>query len=283
MPKTACGYCAIVGIPNTGKSTLLNYILNVKISITSHKQQTTRHQIIGIKTQGLAQTIYIDTPGFNTRFDRAIQRETLQTLATADVICFMVDAKRWTQDDQTLLMRIKSCNLPTILVINKIDQLKDQKSLLPYIQTHAKAMDFAAVVPICARKGTHVAQLEKIIASFLPSGDFIYPKDHAATYLSDEFLSSEVIREKLMRQLHQEIPYQLNVEISSFIKESHLIRIEALIWIERSGQKGIVLGKGGERLKQIGTNARLALEKLFQCKVFLSLWVKVRDIDESTT
>ncbi len=278
--NTHCGYCAFISVPNTGKSTLLNAILGQKISITSHKPQTTRHRITGIKTTDTVQTIYVDTPGLHKQqrqcLNRSMNRAALYAIDMVDVIGFIVEAGRWRASDQAVLDRLHECTVPVILIVNKVDQLAQQAELIPWLDTYARKMDFAAVVPISALKNTNVSALEEVIAQHLPEEDFLYPREHKITYLSDTFLASELIREKLMRNLHQELPYHLTVEIETFQKKGTVLHISAVIWVERPGQKAIVIGKKGAQLKRVGQDARLAMERLFQSRVFLNVWVKVK-------
>ena len=276
---TRCGTIAIIGRPNVGKSTLLNKILGEKLSITSAKPQTTRHQILGIKTQENTQSIYLDTPGLHQqterRLSREMVREAINALANVDVIGFVIEAGRWSSEDEAILERLKQQAHPVILIVNKVDKIKDKTRLLPFLQSCYGKMPFLAVVPLSAQKGDNVAELEKIIAKQLPVAEFVYPADQF-TDRNQRFLAAEFIREKLMRALYKELPYWLTVVIEEFAEEAKLIKISAVILTERSGQKAIIIGKKGELLKKVGTEARLDMQRCFGKKVYLSLWVKVK-------
>jgi GTP-binding protein Era len=276
---TQCGYVAIIGRPNVGKSTLLNRILGKKISITSPKPQTTRNQILGIKTQDHIQTIYIDTPGVHESEERAMNRY-LNRLATsvivdADVVVFMIEAMQWHKEDDMVLDKLKQTKSPVILVINKVDTIKDKSQLLLFIDKIKTKMEFAAIVPLSARQTDDVVALEKLIANYLPEGPQLFPGDEI-TDKSVRFHVAELIREKLIQATEQEVPYSTVVEIEDYKETDKLDEISAIIWVEREGQKPIVIGKNGERLKRIGTLARKDIEKYLGRKVFLRLWVKVK-------
>ncbi|MFZ5843258.1 MAG: GTPase Era [Pseudomonadota bacterium] len=282
MPDSAesrCGHVAIVGRPNVGKSTLLNHLIGQKLSITSRRPQTTRHQVLGICTAGAVQTIYVDTPGIHKAATRAINRymnrAAVSVLDDVDVVIFVVDALKWTEDDALVLERLEKTQVPVILAVNKIDELADKAALLPHLQWLGQQRAFAEIVPISARGGHNVDTLARLVAACLPQRPHVFGPDEL-TDRTQRFLASELIREKVMRQLGDEIPYQLAVEIEQFREEPGLYRIHAAILVEKDGQKAIVIGRGGERLKNIGTQARLDMEKLFGCKVMLELWVKVR-------
>ena len=278
-----CGYVAIVGRPNVGKSTLLNALVGQKISIVSPKPQTTRHQILGIKTVDGAQAVFIDTPGLHKAERRAMNRY-MNRLASsvipdADVIIFMIEAGHFKEDDELVLDKLKETKAPVILVLNKVDLLKDKGRLLPFINELKEKFNFAEIVPLSAKKAKksdNVAELEEMIMKFLPKGPHFFPDDQI-TDKNERFQVAEIIREKLIRETEQELPYTTTVIIESFKTEEKLISISAIIWVEREGQKPIVIGKNGERLKKIGTQARKEIEKLLGNKVFLRLWVKVKD------
>lgn len=276
---TRCGFVAIVGRPNVGKSTLLNRFIEKKISITSRKPQTTRYQILGIKTSENLQIIYVDTPGVSSELTRPMNRYMNRVARTAlnevQVVLFVVDALRFNDNDAWVLSQIEHTTVPVILVINKIDRMTDRQALLPYIDQLSRKFNFYKFIPISAKTGDQVDNLEKEIIQLLPEGPFQFPAEQS-TDQDDQFMASEVIREKLMRQLGQEIPYAISVSILAFEKSPKIIRISAIIWIEKKGQKGIVIGKGGERLKKVGQNARLDLEKYYGQKVYLQLWVKLK-------
>lgn len=277
--NTRCGYIAIVGRPNVGKSTLLNKILGQKISITSKKPQTTRHQILGIKTQKDAQVVYVDTPGLHLKEHKAINRymnkAASDSLKHVDVVVFVVDRTRWTDEDQFVLDKVKFAKAPVILVVNKVDQTQSKNDLLPHIQVLSEKHTFTEIIPISATKGHNVPELEKLIDSFLPQNIHYFPEDQV-TDRSQRFLASELVREKIMRQLGEELPYSVTVEIEEFKQVKNILHISALILVERNGQKKIVIGDKGEQIKIIGRDARKDMESLFDSKVMLSLWVKVK-------
>lgn len=277
--ESRCGYIAIVGRPNVGKSTLLNCLIGQKISITTAKPQTTRNQILGIKTIDNSQAIFIDTPGIHKAEKRAMNRY-MNRLANsvmidADVVVFVVEALRWKDDDDVVLERLKQTNAPVILAINKVDLIKDKSKLLPFIETIEQKFKFAHIIPFSAKRTDNVEPLEKLIFSMLPEGPHLFP-DEQVTDRNERFQAAEIIREKLIQATEQEIPYSTTVEVESFKIENKVVHISAVIWVERDGQKAIVIGKNGEMLKKIGTKARKDLEKLFGQKVFLRLWVKVK-------
>jgi GTPase len=279
--KFKSGYVAIIGRPNVGKSTLINRVLGQKLCITSRRPQTTRHRILGIKTSPESQLIYVDTPGIHTDGKRAMNRYMNRAAAASiddvDVVLFVIEGLKWTDEDAKILKRIKSdARVPVILVLNKVDKLASKDELLPHISKLAAEYDFTNVVPISARKGVNVEELETEILKLIPEGELIFPEDQL-TDRSSRFLAAELVREKLFRHLGQELPYSITVEIEQFKQEDKLYRINAVIYVERSGQKNIVIGKKGELLKAVGKDARIEMEQLFDCKVFLQVWVKVRE------
>lgn len=275
-----CGYVAIVGRPNVGKSTLLNYILGMKLSITSRKPQTTRHQILGVKTIKNIQAIYVDTPGIHQRRGTAINkymnRAATSVLNDVDVVLFVVQAKKWTEEDQAILEKLKLVNCPVVLVVNKTDKLESKKELLPEIQQLSSYYDFTEIIPVSALNGSNVDVLQQKVSLLLPENDAIYPDDQV-TDRSMRFLASEIIREKLIRELGQELPYTSAVVIDKYDEDESIIRIHATIFVESAGQKAIIIGKKGSRLKSIGTKAREDISKMAESKVYLNLWVKVRE------
>jgi len=275
-----CGFIAIVGRPNVGKSTLMNRILGQKISITSRKPQTTRHQILGIKTDENIQAIYVDTPGLHLHAKKAINRYMNRAASTVlndvDVVVFVVDAARWTEEDDNVLVQLQREKTPVILVINKIDKLNNKDLLLPLIDTWGRRMEFAAVIPISAKSGDNLDKLEQTVSAYLPESGPLFPEEQV-TDRSERFLAAELIREKLMRRLSKELPYAVTVQIEKFSMENEVLHIDATIWVARKSQKGIVIGKSGEVLKEVGQKARIDMEKQFECKVFLNLWVKVME------
>ncbi|MFC1747262.1 GTPase Era [Pseudomonadota bacterium] len=274
-----CGYAAIVGRPNVGKSTLMNRILGQKVSITSRRPQTTRHRIHGIKTEEKFQAVYVDTPGLHKPGKKAMNRYLNQAAATAlqdvDVVVFVVAGTKWTSEDELVLQRLKNSGAPVILAVNQVDRVK-KEALLPHLSHLSGLMDFQAIIPVSAKTGESVDSLEKEVQKFLPLNSPLFPEDQV-TDRSMRFVAAEIVREKLTRQLGQELPYELTVEIESYEQEEGLVSIGALIWVERSGQKAIVIGKGGKGLKSIGEQARIDLENILDEKVFLQLWVKVKE------
>ena len=275
-----CGFVAIVGRPNVGKSTLLNHILGMKLSITSRKPQTTRHQILGVKTVDNTQTIYVDTPGIHQRRGSAINkymnRAATSVLNDVDVILFVVQANKWTEEDQAIVERFKTVSCPILLVVNKIDTLSSKKELLPIIEELSTHYDYAEILPVSALNGINVEMLEQKIAPLLPENEYIYPEDQV-TDRSMRFLASEIIREKLIRELGQELPYTSTVSIDKYDDAPDIVHIHATIYVESEGQKAIIIGKKGSRLKSIGTKSREDISKMIETKVYLNLWVKVRE------
>lgn len=279
MSATKSGYVAIVGRPNVGKSTLMNYILGQKLSITSRKPQTTRHQILGIKTENQIQTIYVDTPGLHQKQPKAINRfmnkSAMAAYKDVDVIVMLVEGLKWTQDDENVLDKLKQTKTPVILAVNKIDKLEDKQQLLPHLANLQARHEFAEIIPISATSGHNLEHLEEAAHKFLPESDYHYSED-ALTNRSSRFLAAELVREKIMRQLGDELPYAMTVEIEKFTDKPNIIEIHALIYVERDSQKSIVIGERGARLKQIGIEARKDMEVLFDKKVMLNTWVKTR-------
>ncbi len=274
-----CGYVAIVGRPNVGKSTLLNHILGQKLAITSRKPQTTRHTLLGIKTEGAVQAIYVDTPGMHKDNDKALNRYMNSSASAAlkdvDVVIFVVDRTRWTDEDQMVLDRVKFVDGPLLLVVNKIDRLEDKAELLPHLKWLEEQLPNAEIVPISAQHGQNLDTLEQLVAKHLPEGEHFFEEDQL-TDRSSRFLAAELVREKVMRQLGAEVPYQVTVEIEQFQQQGRVLHIHALILVERDGQKKIIIGDKGERIKRIGQDARRDMEELFGSKVMLNLWVKVK-------
>ena len=275
-----CGYVAIIGRPNVGKSTLLNYILGMKLSITSRKPQTTRHQILGVKTEANVQCIYVDTPGIHQRRGTAINkymnRAATSVLNDVDIILMVVQAGQWTEEDQLIIEKLRTTQCPVVLVVNKIDKLDDKKQLLPMIQDLSSQYDFSEIIPVAALNGVNVTILEEKLVPLLPENEHIYADDQV-TDRSMRFLASEIIREKLIRELGQELPYTSAVVIDKYEEDTDIVRIHATIFVESVGQKSIIIGKKGARLKSIGTNARKDISKMVGSKVYLNLWVKVRE------
>ncbi len=274
-----CGYVAIVGRPNVGKSTLLNHMLGQKISITSRKPQTTRNAVVGIKTEGDVQIIFVDTPGLHLGQQKAINRYMNRAATTAmkdvDVVVFVVDRFIWTEEDEAVAEKLQHINCPVILAVNKVDQIEDKETLLPHLQKLAEKLNIAEIVPMSALRNTNLDRLEQLIVERLPEGIHMYPEDQV-TDRSSRFMAAEIVREKITRQLGDELPYEMAVEIEEFKQEGNLLNISALILVERDGQKKILIGDKGARIKLIGTEARIDMEKLFELKIMLKLWVKVK-------
>ena len=277
--KTYCGYIAIVGRPNVGKSTLLNHLLRQKISITSRKPQTTRHRILGITSEGRHQCVFIDTPGFNTGVSKTLNRvmnETvLKVICDVDVVLFVVEKLNFNSGDARVLDLLTRVKVPIILVINKIDLIKVKNEFLPHIDKISKLFQFKEVVPISASTGYNLDTLSKLVSNLLPESPFLFPVDQI-TDRSLRFLAAELIREKIVRQLGEEVPYDTTVEIENFDNNEKILGIDGLILVDKPGQKKIIVGKGGGRLKKIGSVAREDMEKIFDKKIMLKLWVKVK-------
>ena len=278
--KTYCGFIAIVGRPNVGKSTLLNKILGQKISITSRKAQTTRHRIVGIHTEGAYQAIYVDTPGLHIEEKRAIKRLMNRAASSAigdvDLIIFVVEGTKWTEDDEMVLNKLRAAKAPVVLAINKIDNIKEKDELLPHITELSQKFDFVEILPISAQRGKNVHILQKIVRDSLREGVHHFPEEYV-TDRSQRFMASEIIREKLMRFTGEELPYSVTVEIEQFkVNERGVYEINGLILVEREGQKKMVIGAKGQKIKTIGIEARADMERLFDAQVHLELWVKVK-------
>jgi GTPase len=279
MTKTYCGYAAIIGRPSVGKSTLLNAILGQKISITARRPQTTRHKILGIKTTENMQTVYVDTPGFHRGIKRKLNRYMMNiirsVLADVDIVIFVVDGILWHEEDELILENIIKTATPVILAVNKVDRIKNKERLLPHLKNLSEKYDFVATIPMSAKTGTNVAELELAVAKLLPEKVFYFTEEQI-TDRSEGFLVTEIIREKLTRLLGQELPHELTVQIEQFAEQEDIVHISAVIYVERFGQKVIVIGDKGEKLKEVGTKARIDIERLLNKKVFLQLWVKVK-------
>lgn len=276
---TFCGYIALVGRPNVGKSTLLNNILGQKISITSRKPQTTRHSILGIDTHGDHQFVYVDTPGIHQGSKKAMNRLMNKTansvLRDVDVVVFLVDGTHWEDEDEYVLRNIIQSQTPCILAVNKVDKIEDKLQLLPWIETISKRHDFAAIIPLSAKTGLQVDSLQQKLQTFLPQGPHLFSDDQV-TDRPVKFLCSELLREKIFRRCGQEIPYATTVDIESWKDEGTLVRIHALILVDKESHKRIVIGDNGQKLKEMATSARLDMEHLLGKKVFLQCWCKVK-------
>jgi GTP-binding protein Era len=276
-----CGFVAIVGRPNVGKSTLLNRILGQKISITSRKPQTTRHRIMGVDTEGDYQAIYVDTPGLHIEEKRAINRlmnrAANSSLSDVNLVFFLVDGTHWTSDDEMVLTKLQKSNFPVVLCVNKVDNVQDRNDVMLHMMEMSKKMEFVDVVPISAKHGKNIDVLRKHVREHLPKATHHFPEEYV-TDRSQRFMASEIVREKLMRFTGEELPYSVTVEIERFDynPETDGFHINALILVERHGQKKMVIGKGGEKIKTIGREARLDMEELFGRKVYLETWVKVK-------
>ncbi len=276
------GFVAIIGRPNVGKSTLMNHLIGQKISITSRKPQTTRNRVLGIDTEGEYQVAYVDTPGLHRKEARAINhlmnRAAESALGDVDLVLFVVDPFVWNDDDEMAFARVRQAHnvgCPVVLILNKLDQVGDKQKLLPVIEKLSEKLDFSAVIPVSALKAVNLDAVKKVINEHMPEGEHLFDDD-SVTDRSQRFLAAEIIREKLMRQMGDELPYAATVEIEEFRDDNGLQRISACILVERDGQKKMVIGAGGSRIKKIGSEARIDMEKLFDAKVFLKLFVKVK-------
>lgn len=274
------GYIAIIGKPNVGKSTLMNALLGKKISITSNKPQTTRHRILGIKTTESSQMVFVDTPGLHQQYthemNRVMNRAARSALADVDVVLFVIEPMRWKADDAAVLKTLKAIALPVILVINKMDEIKNKLTLLPFMENMAKQMDFKNIIPISAKTGLQLDELEKTIDALLPHEGNLFPPEKF-TDRSDRFMATEFVREQLMRLLGDEVPYETAVTVEAMEETDDMIKISVIIWVSRDTQKSIVIGKNGAMLKQVGMQARKGLEFYFGKKVLLKTWVKVKE------
>jgi len=279
-PDTRCGLVALVGRPNVGKSTLLNFLLEQKLSITSRKPQTTRQQVLGVKTVGGDQMIFVDTPGLHRNepkaINKAMNRSATSAMSDVDLVLFLIDRGKWTEEDGWVLEKIESAKSPVALVINKMDLLDDPNTLLPELEALQSRANFAGVFPVSALRQKNLDVLESFVREQLPQGYHLFPEGQI-TNRTERFLAAELIREKIIRQLGDELPHTSAVEIEAFQNDERgVIHISAIIFVERDGQKRIVIGTGGSRLRSIGTEARRDMEKAFDQKVMLKLWVKVK-------
>lgn len=278
--KNHCGYIAIVGRPNVGKSTLLNAIVGKKISITSRKPQTTRHRILGIKTANNVQMIFVDTPGLHQHqkrtLNRVMNKNALAVFPQVDCILWLIDAANWTADDAMIYEKLQKNPVPFVIVLNKVDQLKSADAVIPLVATMAQKFPDAPIIPISAKKQFNLDRLEQLVADHLPERHFVCEANQI-TDKDGPFIAAEFIREKLIRTLSQELPYATIVSIEVFKKQKEILHVYAVIWVEKASQKGIVIGKNGETLKKIGQRARLLMEKYFEQKIFLRIWVKVKE------
>lgn len=280
MTDKRCGVIAIVGRPNVGKSTLLNHLLGQKLSITSRKPQTTRNQVLGVRTDGHLQFIFVDTPGLHLGQSKAINQAMNKAASSAlngvDLILFLCDRAKWTEEDEFVMSLIAQQSSPAALVVNKVDLIQDQSTLLPFIEGLSSRIEFDAVLPVSALRSRGLDELVKYLERHVPQGPHLFPEDQI-TDRSQRFLAAELVREKIIRQLGDELPYAAAVEIESFAEDDRgVLHIHALILVERDGQKKILIGESGDRLKSIGTSARKDMERAFDSKVMLKLWVKVK-------
>lgn len=274
-----CGFVAIIGRPNVGKSTLINAVMGRKVSIVTAKPQTTRHRILAVHTTNQQQIIFVDTPGLHRKAGRAMNRIMNRTaasaLADADLVLFVSDATRWTDEDDDVLERLKNCHSTVIALLNKVDKVNPKAKLLEGIASLSARLDFAEIVPISALKNDNLDHLMAMIPAFLPKSPPLFPED-MHTDRSDEFHIAEIIREKLTLMLHQELPYGLTVMVERLVREKSGLAINAVIWVERDSQKGMVVGKNGSVLKKVGRAARLEISEQHGQPVHLELWVKVK-------
>ncbi|MDO3384110.1 GTPase Era [Gilvimarinus algae] len=274
-----CGFVAIVGRPNVGKSTLLNHMLGQKVSITSRKPQTTRNNVTGIKTEGRDQIVFVDTPGLHKHEPRAINRYMNRAAGSAmkdvDLVIFVVDRLAWTEEDEMVARQLEQAGSPVILAVNKVDKIDDKNALLPHLQSLSARLGADEIIPLSALRGINLDRLQDIILNYLPEGPHFYDDDQF-TDRSARFMVAEIIREKITRQLGDELPHQMAVEIEEYKHDGKTLHIGALILVERDGQKRILIGNQGDRIKQIGQQARLDIEALLDGKVMLRLWVKVK-------
>ncbi|NVK12457.1 MAG: GTPase Era [Gammaproteobacteria bacterium] len=277
--QTRCGFIAIVGRPNVGKSTLLNRILGQKLAITSRKPQTTRHRMLGIHTEDQTQFVFVDTPGIHKSTGRALNdymnKEAVDSLRDVDAAIFVVDRMRWTDEDEHVFELLKKSKTPIILAINKVERLENKNEVFPYISELSNRHDFASIIPISALQGVQVDALLKAVEPHVPPSPMFFSEDQI-TDKSSRFLAAEIVREKITRQLGDELPYQMTVEIESFKDQGNVLDIHAVILVERDGQKRIVVGKQGSRIKLIGQEARKDMERLFDRKIMLHTFVKVK-------
>ena len=274
-----CGFVTVAGRPNVGKSTLVNRLVGRKLSITSSRPQTTRHRILGIATSHTSQIVFVDTPGIHRGRTRALNRYmnrvATRALVGVDLVVMVIEAWGWMPDDDHILERITAETVPVVLVLNKIDRIKAREALLPVLEDTARRHDFAAAVPVCARTGESLDRLHSVVESLMPTASPVFPQEQL-TDRSEAFLAAEIVREKLIRRVGQELPHRLTVEIERFVEQKRRTLINVLVWVERRQHKAIVIGRGGARLKDVGTAARVDISRMLGCPVHLEIWVKVR-------
>jgi GTP-binding protein Era len=275
-----CGFVAIAGRANVGKSTLLNRLVDESVSIVTHKPQTTRHRINGILSLDTAQLVFVDTPGLQQRsglaLNRSMNKAVYQAVADADVVLFMVSAGRWQQTDQQVLELLKKSSTPVLLVVNQVDRMTDREQLLPWLDEHARDPFYQQVLLISALRGDGIDELLRLLPAYLPVSPPLYPTDQLSDR-SVRFLCAELVREQLLRRMHKELPYGMHVEIEEFDESTKPITIGAVIWVDRESHKGMVIGNGGVKMKQIGRASRQRIEKLIDAHVHLRLWVRVQE------
>ena len=279
-----CGSVAVIGRPNVGKSTLVNALVGAKVSIVSNRPQTTRHRLLGIATVEGGQLLLVDTPGLHrgegrfkaSAMSRVMNRAARGAVEDVDAALMVVEAGRWDEEDTLVFNVLRDGGIPVVLAVNKVDRLKDKSALLPFLAQVSAGRDFAAIHPVSALKRKGLEALVADLLKLVPEAPPVYAEDEI-TDRSQRFLAGELVREQLMRQLGDELPYATTVEIERFAEDGELLRIGAVVWVEREGQKPIVIGKGGARLREIGSKARQQMERLFGCKVFLETWVRVRE------
>ncbi|MDB3996540.1 GTPase Era [Gammaproteobacteria bacterium] len=280
MTKSYCGYISIIGKPNVGKSTILNHILGKKISITSRKSQTTRNNILGIKTEGNKQMIYADTPGMHIKspkvMNKVLNRSAESLMEDSDIILFVTQRLTLDAQDLSILKKLKQINSKVICVVNKVDQVEDKNKLLPLIQRLSSEYSFLDIIPISAINNDGIDELESLIKNYLPENEHLYDKNLTTNTHKDTFMISELIREKIIRMLGDELPHDTFVQVELVDHEEEIIKIHAVIFVARNSQKQIVIGKSGSTLKKIGKQARIEIEEYFKKKVFLKTWVKVK-------
>lgn len=278
-PAFRSGYVALVGRPNVGKSTLLNRLIGQKVAITSHKPQTTRHRILGIQSREEGQIVYIDTPGIHDRgmqaLNRYLNRAAHSALQEVDLALFVVQAGVWNREDEMVLKAIQQARTPTIAVVNKIDTVRPREALLPYLSELGRRHDFLEVVPVSAKDGTQVETLETVLLKYLPVGEAIFPEDQLSDR-PERFFAAEILREQIIRRYHEELPYAVTVEIERFEEDDGRYVIGAVIWVERDSQRGILLGRQGQAMKEAASAARRNMEDFFQTRVHLDVWIKVK-------
>jgi len=279
-PAYRCGYVAVVGRPNVGKSTLVNALVGTRVSIVTAKPQTTRHRVLGVMTTASAQVVFVDTPGLHRTsrkaMNRMMNRTALSALTDADLVLFVTDAARWTDEDEDVLSTLGRHDVPVVAVLNKVDTVHPKPALLVSLEAMSQRHAFADLVPVSATRGSNLDALRSVVVPFLPESPALFP-EHMQTDRSPAFRAAEVVREKLMLMLHQELPYGASVQVDRYDDADEQVAIDAIIWVERESQKGIVVGKGGRQLKHIGQAARLDLKEQLGRPVHLELWVKVRE------